>query len=96
MEAVAIEGLPAELCECNGVYLPAGDKGGWPRFHSAQGTHLYYSPKRRAWLLHDKADGDAELSAVSAYVSAVVFAATAWALSTVRVDDREVHDEIRE
>ena len=46
---VVVEGLPRQ--ELNGIYLPADDHEGWPRFESGQGNHLYRHTSGR-WFLN--------------------------------------------
>eukprot|EP01045_Picozoa_sp_COSAG04_P010135 COSAG04_NODE_612_length_11991_cov_17.359569_3_plen_646_part_00 len=53
---VAVEGMPQP--DFNGVYLPAGDHEGWPRFESAEGKHLFRSLLRDRWYIAPTFDRD--------------------------------------
>ena len=47
--ALRVSGHPA----CSGIFTPTAAHGGWPRFRSESGTHLYHHAPTRQWVLAD-------------------------------------------
>ena len=62
---VKLKGLPVR--EFNGIYKPAGEHEGWPRFENAEGKHLFRFVADGEWYLED--DFVPESTTPQAYVA---------------------------
>ena len=54
--AVSVRGVRCDDGDFDGVYRPAGEHEGWPRFESAAGHHLYRFAPEGVWCLSDEFD----------------------------------------